>query len=75
MKSSSAIRVLNSKTRAIDNNKRRAGLFGPTHLIARYSEFHASFEAIIRRLPEKRLQSEIYEKLKTIHTGRGAWLV
>ena len=34
----------------------------------RYSEFHASLEAIIRQLPEKRLQSEIYEKLRTIHS-------
>ena len=43
--------------------------------ICRNSEFHASLEAIIRRLLEKRLQSEIYEKLRTIHTGRGAWRV
>ena len=36
------------------------------------TEFHASSEAIIRQLPEKRLQSEIYENFKTIHTGCGA---
>ena len=38
----------------------------------RYSEFHVSLEAIIRQMPEKRLQSEIYEKLRTIHTACGA---
>ena len=35
------------------------------------TEFHASSEAIIRQLPKKRLQSEIYENFKTIHTGCG----
>ena len=39
------------------------------------TEFHASSETIIRQLPEKRLQSEIYETLKTVHTGCGAWFV
>ena len=39
------------------------------------TEFHASSEAIIGQLPEKRLQSEIYENLKTIHTECGAWCV
>ena len=48
MKSSSAIRVLNSWTRAIDNNDRRAGLFGPRHLIATQS-FILRMEKIISR--------------------------
>ena len=39
------------------------------------TEFHASSEAIIRQLPEKRLQLEIYKNLKTIHTGCGAWCI
>ena len=39
------------------------------------TEFHASSEAIIRQLPEKRLQSEIYQNLKTLHTGCGAQCV
>ena len=39
------------------------------------TEFHASSETIIRQLPEKRLQSEIYETLKTVHTGCGEWFV
>ena len=33
------------------------------------TEFHASSEAIIRQLPEKRLQSEIYENLKQYILG------
>ena len=39
----------------------------------RYLEFHASLEAIISQLPEKRLQSEIYAKLRAIlGVARGA---
>ena len=39
------------------------------------TEFHALSEAISRQLPEKRLQSEIYENLKMIRTACGAWCV
>jgi len=67
----STIRVLNSWTRAIDNVVEELDYLVKTFNC--YSEFHASSEAIIRQLPEKRLQSEISENLKTIRTGCDTW--
>ena len=50
MKTSSAIRVLNGNTRAVNREKMNFWSRTSSKTFNRYSEFHASREAIIRRL-------------------------